>query len=277
MAHTLCEVKVRPHYTVQPNIGTGELADAISQVLPFTASEDIRPVLQCVNIIAADGKLTMVSADGFTLSEVKLDCDGEGQVLINRDDLKGVASALRKAKRARVSFEKSESELDGTVFVIDTELIRYKWTGYAGEFPDYQKLIPTEFNTSASLDTTETLKAVASLVALHNGDTEAAIDLKVTEGVLVLSNPDDRGQVQLSVDTSGQGQVRLNATYLTKVLKACQGMLDFSLTNSYSPILFSQNGNKVVVMPMLTAESKAKQRTGFCVSPVFCLFFEPAD
>ena len=260
MARTLCEVKVSPHYTVQPNIGTGELADAISQVLPFTASEDTRPVLQCVNIIAADGKLTLVSADGFTLSEVKLDCDGDGQVLINRDDLKGVANALRKAKRARVSFEKSEGELDSTVFVIDTELIRYTWTGYAGQFPDYQKLIPTEFNTFASLDTIETLKAVGSLVALHDGDTEAAVDLKVSDGVLALSNPDDRGQVQLSADTTGQGQVRVNAAYLTKVLRACQGMLDFSLTNGYSPMLFSQNGNKVVVMPMLTNESKAEQR-----------------
>jgi len=254
----LCEVRVGKHHSIQPNIGTGELADAISQVLPFTASEDARPVLQCVNIIAADGKLTLVGADGFTLSEVRLDCEVEGQLLIGRDELKGVALALRKAKRARVSFEKSEGELDGTVLVIETELIRYAWTGHAGEFPDYKKLIPSEFNTFASLDTIETLQAIASLVALSS-DKDAAIDLKVNEGVLTLSNPDDRGQVQLTADTLGQGQVRVNAGYLIKVLKACRGMLDFSLTNGYSPMLFSQNGNKVVVMPMLSTASKAEQ------------------
>ena len=258
MARTMCEVRVSPHHSIQPNIGTGELADAISQVLPFTASEDNRPVLQCVNIIAADGKLILVSADGFTLSEVRLDCEVEGQLLIGRDELKGVAAALRKAKRARVSFEKSEGELDGTVLVIETELIRYAWTGHAGEFPDYQKLIPSEFNTFASLDTIETLQAVASLVALSS-DKDSAVDLKVNDGVLTMSNPDDRGQVQLTADTLGQGQVRVNAGYLIKVLKACRGMLDFSLTNSYSPMLFSQNGNRVVVMPMLTAQSKAEQ------------------
>jgi len=39
---------------------------------------------------------------------VKLDFDGdEGQVLINRDELRGVTSALRRARRVRVSFEKS--------------------------------------------------------------------------------------------------------------------------------------------------------------------------
>ena len=258
MPRTLCEVRVSPHHSIQPNIGTGELADAISQVLPFTASEDNRPVLQCVNIIAGDGKLILVGADGFTLSEVRLDCEVEGQLLVGRDELKGVANALRKAKRARLSFEKSEGELDGSVLVIETELIRYAWTGHAGEFPDYQKLIPSEFNTFASLDTIETLQAIASLVALSS-DKDSAIDLKVNEGVLTLSNPDDRGQVQLTADTLGNGQVRVNAGYLIKVLKACRGMLDFSLTNGYSPMLFSQNGNKVVVMPMMTAESKAEQ------------------
>ena len=37
----------------------------------------------------------MVSADGFRLAVVKLDFDGdEGQVLISRDELRGVTSAL---------------------------------------------------------------------------------------------------------------------------------------------------------------------------------------
>ena len=258
-----CEVRVSPHHSIQPNIGSTELAHAIIQVLPFTApkpkkNEPSRPVLECVNIIAADGKLTLVSGDGFILSEVKLDCEVEGQVLINRDELKGVASALRKAKRARVSFEKSEGELDGTALVIETELIRYTLTGYVGEYPAYQKLIPSEFNTFASLDTIETLQAIASLVALSSVK-DSAIDLKVGDGVLTLSNPDDRGQVQLTADTSGEGQVRVNATFLTKVLKACQGMLDFSLTNGYSPMLFSQNGNKVVVMPMMSNKANSEK------------------
>jgi len=43
---------------------------------------------------------------------VKLDYDGdEGQVLINRDELKGAISALRRAYRVRASFEKSGDSL----------------------------------------------------------------------------------------------------------------------------------------------------------------------
>jgi len=64
-------------------------------VLPFTATDDARPILQCVNFVAKEGKLTIASADGFRLAVTSLDYDdGEGQALVNRDNLKGIANAL---------------------------------------------------------------------------------------------------------------------------------------------------------------------------------------
>ncbi len=109
---TLCDVRVSPNNSVKPNIGATELSEALSRVLPFTATDDSRPVLQCVNFVAKEGKLTLVSADGFRLAVVSLDYDdGEGQALIIRDDLKGIINALKRAKRARVSFEPSGESL----------------------------------------------------------------------------------------------------------------------------------------------------------------------
>ena len=94
---TLCDIRVSPSNSVKPNVGTIELADALARVLPFTTTDDARPVLQCVYFVAKDGKLTIVSADGFRLAVISLDYDdGEGQALINRDNLKGIANALNK-------------------------------------------------------------------------------------------------------------------------------------------------------------------------------------
>lgn len=73
---TICDVRVSPSNTVSPNIGALELSEALSRVLPFTSTEETRAVLQCVLVKAKDGKLTMVSADGFRLAMVKLDFDG---------------------------------------------------------------------------------------------------------------------------------------------------------------------------------------------------------
>jgi hypothetical protein len=260
---TLCDVRVSPNNAVKPNIGSLELAEALNRVLPFTAKDDDRPVLTCVNFTAKDGKLSLISADGFRLAVVTLDYgDGEGQALVNRDELRGIANALRRAKRARISFEPSGESLDGISLILDTELIRYKWVSVNGTYPDWQKLIPTEFNTVAHFDAVEAIKATLSLKALSDNPKAYPIDLTIGDGKIVMANPDDKGQADIPADTDGQGFVRIDGQYLTNALKACGGMVDFKLTNSYSPTLFSVDGYQLVVMPMVTdkaqAEAKAK-------------------
>ncbi|GAI68519.1 unnamed protein product [marine sediment metagenome] len=259
---TLCDVRVSPSNSVKPNVGASELADALNKVLPFTATDEARPILQCVNFVAKDGKLTLVSADGFRLAMITLDyADGEGQALVNRDDLKGIANALKRAKRVRVSFEAGGETIGGYSLIIDTELVRYKWASVNGDYPDYEKLIPTEFNTFAQLDTIEAIKATNSLKALSGGGgKKCAIDLTIGDGKIVLANPDNEGQAELVADTDGQGKVRINGVYLAEALRACGGMVEFKLTNAYSPMLFTVDGYQLVVMPMLTDEANEQAK-----------------
>jgi len=255
---TLCEVRISPNRTVKPNIGGLELSEALNRVLPFTNKEDNRPVLQCVLFRAKEGKLTLVSADGYRLAVVTLDYDGEGETLILRDDLKGIANALRKAHRVNLSFEKSSDSLDSTDLIIDTEITRYKWLSVEGTFPDYEKLIPAEVNTTAHLDTVEAGKAIASLKALA-GSRDYPIDLHLNPPMadVVMSSPDDKGEVTMPADIEGgEVKVRIDGAYLTEALKACGGMVDLKLADGKSPVLFVIEGYQLVVMPMLTADSQ---------------------
>ncbi len=144
--------------------------------------------------------------------------------------------------------------------IIDTELIRYKWVSVNGKYPDYEKLIPTEFNTYAHLDTVEATKAISSLKVL--ADSKAyPIDLTIGDGKIVMANPDDKGQAELVADTDGEViKIRVDGGYLAQALKACGGMVDFKLTSPSSPMLFSANGYQLVVMPMLTTESSEQAK-----------------
>lgn len=252
---TICEVRVCAKNSVKPNIGALELAEALERVLPFASNEDTRPVLRCILFVAKEGKLTLVSADGFRLATVSLDYDdGEGQALIDRDDLKGISSALRRARRARIGFE-SNATLDTQDLLLDTELIRYKWLSVSGTYPEWQKLIPSEFKTFAHLDTVEAARAIGSLKALSNG-VSFAVDLNIGGGRIVLANPDDKGRADIPADTDGEAiRIRLQGDYLAQALKACGGMVDMKLTNGYSPVLFSTDGYQVVTMPMTTPEA----------------------
>ena len=143
--------------------------------------------------------------------------------------------------------------------IIDTELTRYKWTSIEGNYPDWQKLIPTQFNCFASFDTVEAIKAANSLKALSSGK-DYPIDLTIGDGKVVMANPDDKGQADIPADTDGQGKVRIDGSYLASALKACGGMVEFKLTNAYSPMLFTVDGYQLVVMPMLTTEASEQAR-----------------
>jgi hypothetical protein len=141
--------------------------------------------------------------------------------------------------------------------IIDTEAIRYKWRGADGQFPDYEKLIPTEANNTAHLDTVEAGKAIASLKALADSKS-FPIDLTLDGGYITLTSPDDTGQATIPADIEGGGKVRIEGAYLMSALRACGGMVDFAMSDGKSPILFTTDGYQLVVMPMLTAESKPK-------------------
>ena len=249
---TLAEVRVSPNNTVKPNIGNVELAEALNRTLPFTATEDNRPVLQCVLFKAGEGKLKLVSADGFRLAVQSIDFDGEGQALIVRDDLAGIANALRKARRVNLNFEASGESLDGMKLIIDTEAIRYSFVSADGTFPDYEKLVPSEAKTVVHFDTVEAGKAISSLKVLADSKSYP-IDITLDNGLVMLSSPDDKGRAVMPADIEGEvNRVRLDGKYLADALKACSGMVDLKLTDGKSPVLFQVDGYQLVTMPMLT-------------------------
>jgi len=253
---TLADVRVSPNNIVKPNIGNVELAEALNRTLPFTATEDNRPVLQCVLFKAGEGKLKLISADGFRLAIQSIDFDGEGQALIVRDDLWGIANALRKARRVNLSFEASGESLDGTKLIIDTEAIRYSFVSADGTFPDYEKLIPSEAKTVIHFDTVEAGKAINSLKALADSKSYP-IDLTFENGLVMLSSPDDKGRAVMPADIEGEvNKVRLDGKYLADALKACDGMVDLKLTDGKSPVLFQVDGYQLVTMPMMTTAEK---------------------
>ncbi|MFH0941933.1 MAG: hypothetical protein V1823_02790, partial [Chloroflexota bacterium] len=60
----------------------------------------------------------------------------------------------------------------------------------------------------------------------------------------------------IPADIEGGGKVRIEGGYLAAAMRACGGMVDFSMTDGKSPVLFTTDGYQLVVMPMLTAEAK---------------------
>ncbi len=248
-----------------PNIGGNELAEALSRVLPFTAADDSRIVLQCVKVVQKDSKLTLIASDGFTLGEVNLDFEaGEAEALINRDDIKGLIPALRKAKRVKVSFEEKPDNDNGGLLakslIIDTELIKYSLPSQQGVYPDYDKVFPTECIATASFDTKEAFNACYSLLAVWFDDNTKGLYrtliLTVADDKVIIEAKEDRGSMAIPAETSGEAKIAVAGNYLVKALRACGGIVEMKLASSTLPITFTVDGYRCLVMPMALPESK---------------------
>ena len=270
MPFSFCQVRVSPSYAVMPNLGGNELAEALSKVLPFTDPDDSRPILQCVRVAQKDNKLYLIASDGYTLGEMSLDFEaGEAEALINRDDIRALIPALRKAKRVRVSFEEKPDNDNGGLLakklVVDTELIKYSLPSQEGSYPDYNRVFPSDFIASASFDTKEMVRACQSLLAIWFDDNTKGLfrplTLSVAEGKITIEAKEDRGQVAIAAETSGEGRIAVAGNYLLKALRACGGIAEMKLSSSTSPITLSVDGYRCLVMPMVLPESKTEAKS----------------
>jgi len=259
------EIRVCQANTLTPNVGSTELADAISKVLPFTHKEDDRPILRCILFEVENGTLKLVSADGFRLATVDLDYEHDGEpvsILIDRDLLKGIPSALRKAKRVRVSFGHAGDNLTNRAVFIDTEIARYRFVGSDGTFPNYKATIPAEFDHHTQVDAAEFLKALLNLKASSADVKDYSVDLTLGDGQLVLAHPDNHANAVVKADAGdGVAEIRLNGGFVIDVMKAVgSGMVDFALSRAHKPIMFTADGFRAVLMPMMSPKANATQQ-----------------
>jgi DNA polymerase-3 subunit beta len=276
MPMTFNQVRVSPNNAVMPNLGSVELAEAISRVVGFASTDDARPVFKTVRFHQHEGKLTLTGADGFTLGEVSLDFEaGEAEALIDASELKGIIPALRKAKRVKVSFEQKADEEGGLVtklLLIDTELIRYKFHSQDGDYPDYEKIIPGEFVATASLDTKAMMKASQTLLSFWYDDQTKPLyrhlTLTISEGKVTVEAKEDRGKAVIEAEASGQVKVAVNGKYLLQALKTCGGIADVKIASPTSPIVFSSNGYRCLVMPwVIPGEAEAPKTEAEAEAP----------
>jgi len=183
--------------------------------------------------------------------------------LIDTSELRGLISALKKAKRVKVSTEAKtdvEGGLMSKALVIETEAISYKLRSDDFSYPDYEKVFPNEFVATAFVDTKAMLKACQSLSALWL-DNQSRIKLTIVSGIVRLEAKEDRGKADIEADTEGEGSIGVSAQYLAQTLRACgNGIVEIRIADAKSPVTFSLDGIRALVMPMAIPEAKAETK-----------------
>ena len=237
-------------------IGPQQLKQAIDVTQFAAATEQSRPILTGASFTVQDGKLTLATADGYRLSVYKgliNTPDKAFTVIIPVDTLSEVAKLIgNQEEPVKVTLGSNLSQ------------ILFKLTGVeivgqllAGEFPQYEALIPTTHLCSATFDASEMLAAIRVAAVFAKGSNDAVKLVSGAQCLQISARSESIGEYADEVQAAIEGEtlkVALSSKYLIDFLSSAgKSQVIMKTTSPSNPVLFESSNirdYKHVIMPL---------------------------
>lgn len=243
-----------------------EFLDALSQVIFAASIDETRPVLTGVLFVFSKNHLILVATDGFRLSRKKIKLkvpSSYENVILPKSALSELTRLSDDNGSISFSFRKSDNQV---VFGFPNATMASRII--EGEFPDFEKIIPTKSSYEIYLDREELLRAV-KLASVFARDSANVIKVQVKKSSLMISAESSQsGSQETEVDAkvktnkalTGKDSfiISFNFRFLEELLNAVTGdevRIDFSDSNS--PGVFTDPKDKDflhLIMPVRTQD-----------------------
>lgn len=246
----------------QVEFAEAELEEIVKQTSYAFSTDTSRPVYTSLLFSFDDKKLTVVGTDGFRLAVLSLD----GKANLNDQKIllpaKAVQEVLRianqlKLKQVIVQFD---LELKQAKVILDTTQMYVRMI--EGEFPPYEKILPTEFSYQVEIDK-ETLLAELKRAQFFARETSNIVRFSLEEGVLKImarspSYGEYHGEISVKNPQKEKLDIAFNVNYLVDFLAAQSDQTVVFLANeSLKPALFqpeAERNFRYVVMPFRVSD-----------------------
>jgi len=225
---------------------------ALSQVVFAASADDARPVLNGVYFHSSGTQAVVVATDSYRLAENKL---GKATKPINflvpasaAQDLLRIISDTDK--EVVVTHDDQQVLFHAGDVSLVARLIE-------GNYPDYRKLIPTKFETIATLARADFLN-ITKVSSLFARESAGSITVKADkqDGVSINAIASQLGEntAKAEAKVTGGGEVTLNSRYLIDALNAFSAEeVEFCFNGKLEPVILRSGGetNYVhLIMPL---------------------------
>ncbi len=232
-------------FPVMPAISDGKtwkvpapvLKKSLQQVVIAASTDEARPVLTGVYLHTNEGKLYMAATDSYRLAEKELLAITEDINLLV--PVSAMQDLLRIVNDAEDDVQVTSDDQQVLFRVGDVELVARL---IEGKYPDYRKLIPASFATTANLKRADLLNA-AKISSLFARESAGSITLNVDEvaqGLSIRSVASQLGEntAKAAAKVTGNGAITLNSRYLLDALHALAGDdVDFCFNGKLEPVV----------------------------------------
>lgn len=231
------------------------LRDMIRHVLFAVSKDDTRPILTGVLLIFTGDSLKMVATDTHRLAvrtEKIADGEGSANAIVPARAMNELLRLSSDDEPVSISLASGQARFDVGGATMITRLLE-------GQFPNYERVIPSGHERKLTLEREEFIKAVkrAAIVARDNSN---RVVLETQGAQLVLSAESDKvGSAHEEIEVAREGddiQIAFNANYMADVLNVVEteGVV-LELTEPLRPGILRPIGDNApdylcVLMPM---------------------------
>ncbi|MAH19399.1 MAG: DNA polymerase III subunit beta [Acidimicrobiaceae bacterium] len=198
------------------------LVSALEQVTPAASSDDSRPILTGVYMVAEETGFRLVATDSYRLAVRDMPGSsllaGQPPILVPSRALTELARLLEKDSEVSLYLGEKEASFEVNNIRMTTRLIE-------GEFPDYKRLVPDDNPNKLTANRAELRDAVKRVRLLAQEATPIRLEMGMN-GLQLIAKTQDIGEAHETVDANYNGDdltIAFNAEYLLKGLEIAPG------------------------------------------------------
>jgi DNA polymerase-3 subunit beta len=196
-----------------------ELRDIIRQTIVAASTEDTRPILTGVFTLIEDQTLTMVATDTHRLAYRQgraTDATGQVATIIPARALSELSRVLDadSDQPVQVRFDKNQVLFRAERVTVVSRLIE-------GQFPKYEKVIPTEHTRKLTIPKEDLLQALRRVDVVARDNSHRVVFRTAGELLTLTAEAGDLGRAFEEIEVIREGddiQIAFNARYVLDVL-----------------------------------------------------------
>jgi DNA polymerase-3 subunit beta len=193
----------------------------IAQTIYATSDQESMPILTGVLFKLTSGNIRFVGCDRHRLAqkESNIESDLDFSVVVGRESLSELTKLIDDK-------ETVELQISSNNFMAKTKYYTFFSRVLEGSYPDTDRLIPTDFNTTVSVKTTKFIESLERVFIVANEEKTKVVKMSVGDDIEIKSEASgskasDRLEIQHK--EGDDITVAFNAKYALDALKAIDG------------------------------------------------------
>ncbi len=224
--------------TYEGQLDGAVLETALSHVRYAAAVAEYQAIFRGVKLELKDNRLRAVATDGFRLAyyHVEESSGLDADIVIPARSVDELTKVLVDGEAA-LELQNNQLSLSSGPFKLNLKLME-------GTFPDYERVIPSVFPVTVTLDAKALEGAVSRVAVVADKTTNNRVDLFIKSGSLRITAEGGYGRSEEALEVAQEGSeseiaLAYNAKYLVDALSPVEGDLRFSFSGPTSPSVMS--------------------------------------